>query len=115
MPDLSDPIDQTRMVIMRTTTVTDAKARLSAYLRLVERGETITILHRGKPIALLSPAPGGSEPWGRRLARLAAEGVVRRARRRPDWSALLSPSPVRALDPEHGALESLLEEREQGR
>jgi prevent-host-death family protein len=34
--------------------VTDLKNRLSHYLRLVARGESVTILDRGRPIARLS-------------------------------------------------------------
>lgn len=38
---------------MITTNVTDANARLSELLRRVAEGETVLILHRGRPIARL--------------------------------------------------------------
>jgi prevent-host-death family protein len=39
---------------MRTAPVSDLKNRLSHYLRLVARGESVTILDRGRPVARLS-------------------------------------------------------------
>jgi prevent-host-death family protein len=39
---------------VRTAAVTDLKNRLSHYLRLVARGEHVTILDRGRPVARLS-------------------------------------------------------------
>ena len=38
---------------MKTAPVTDLKNRLSHYLRLVARGESVTILDRGRPVAQL--------------------------------------------------------------
>src|SRR2546428_488748 len=38
---------------MKTAAVTDLKNRLSHYLRLVARGESVTILDRGRPVARL--------------------------------------------------------------
>ena len=58
---------------MKTAPVTELKNRLSHYLRLVRRGETVTVLDRGKPVAQLTPVPAADDD----LQRLAAEGVVR--------------------------------------
>src|SRR5205809_4995934 len=38
---------------MKTAAVTDLKNRLSHYLRLVARGESVTVLDRGRPVARL--------------------------------------------------------------
>jgi len=38
---------------VKTAAVTDLKNRLSHYLRLVARGESVTILDRGRPVARL--------------------------------------------------------------
>ena len=38
--------------------VTEAKARLSEYLARVERGETVIICRRNKPVAELRPVSG---------------------------------------------------------
>jgi prevent-host-death family protein len=58
---------------MKVAPVTDLKNRLSHYLRLVARGETITVLDRGNPIAHITPIEHAADE----LRRLAAEGVVR--------------------------------------
>jgi len=39
---------------MEIAPVTDLKNRLSHYLRLVARGETVTVVDRGRPIARLT-------------------------------------------------------------
>jgi prevent-host-death family protein len=39
---------------MKTAPVTDLKNRLSHYLRLVARGESVTIVDRGRPVAQLT-------------------------------------------------------------
>jgi len=40
---------------MIQTNIREAKARLSAYLSLVEQGEEVMIVRRGKPVAILKP------------------------------------------------------------
>jgi prevent-host-death family protein len=45
-------------VVMKQTGIADLKARLSEYLRLVRRGDTITILDRETPIARIVPVHG---------------------------------------------------------
>jgi len=40
---------------MLQANVREAKAKLSAYLSMVEQGEEILIIRRGKPIAMLKP------------------------------------------------------------
>jgi prevent-host-death family protein len=40
--------------------VRELRQRASELLRLVERGETIEITDRGRPVALLGPLPNGS-------------------------------------------------------
>ena len=42
---------------MREIQATEAKARLAELLRVVERGETVSITRHGKPVAHLVPAP----------------------------------------------------------
>jgi prevent-host-death family protein len=58
---------------MKTAAVTDLKNRLSHYLRLVARGETVTVLDRGKPVAQITP-PGDAAG---ELQRLAQAGLAR--------------------------------------
>jgi prevent-host-death family protein len=51
--------------------VRELRQRASELIRLVERGETVEITDRGRPVALLGPIPGGSA-----LERLRAAGDV---------------------------------------
>jgi prevent-host-death family protein len=59
---------------MTTVGVRELRQRASELLRQVERGETIQITDRGRPVALLGPVPAGDE-----LERLRAAGQVRSA------------------------------------
>ena len=54
--------------------VRELRQRASELLRLVERGETIEITDRGRPVALLGPLPDGSP-----LERLRSAGEIDRA------------------------------------
>jgi len=40
---------------MAQANIREAKAKLSAYLTLVEQGEEVIIIRRGKPVAVLKP------------------------------------------------------------
>jgi prevent-host-death family protein len=46
---------------MVQTNIRDAKARLSAYVGMVEQGEEVVILRRGKPVAILKPVEEAAE------------------------------------------------------
>jgi prevent-host-death family protein len=56
---------------MASIGVRELRQRASEVLRRVEHGETIEVTHHGRPVALLSPAPGGSA-----LDRLRALGEI---------------------------------------
>jgi prevent-host-death family protein len=58
---------------MKTAPVSDLKNRLSHYLRLVARGESVTILDRGRPVARLSRV----EADDAELDALVASGLAR--------------------------------------
>jgi prevent-host-death family protein len=60
---------------MTSVGVRELRQRASELLRRVERGETIAVTDRGRPIALLSPPPEGSP-----LDRLRASGEIEPAR-----------------------------------
>lgn len=71
---------------MEKVTVSRLKNELSGYLRKVRAGASVLVYDRDTPVARLVPlAPqageGGEEE--ERLARLEAEGVVRRGRAGP--------------------------------
>jgi antitoxin (DNA-binding transcriptional repressor) of toxin-antitoxin stability system len=57
-------------MIMRTVSLADAKARLSALLDAVEAGEEVVITRRGQPVARIvreRGAASGSSDWVERL------------------------------------------------
>ena len=78
---------------MITTNVTDVKARLSELLRRVTEGETVLILHRGRPIARIEPpiVADLSADDAERVSRLAAIGLVRLPTRPADRTLLTWP------------------------
>ncbi len=63
---------------MYRASVTEVKNRLSHYLRMVARGESVTVLDRGRPVAQLTPLPVLDEE----LRELAAAGLARPPQRR---------------------------------
>jgi len=75
---------------MITANLTDVKARLTELLRLVSNGETVLILHRGRPIARIEPAVVGdlSADDAESVNRLAAIGLVRLPKRPVDRTLL---------------------------
>ena len=76
---------------MKTTSISEAKNNLSAYIDRVRRGETVVITDRGKPVARLAPLEAGSKPHAdAHLADLVRLGIVRPP---------LKPSPVRLSRP----------------
>jgi len=98
---------------MERTTISQLKARLSAYLKKVRAGQTILILDRDEPVARLERvgAPEGRAAGDERLARLERAGLLRRATRRVSLTALREGAPR----PRASVLEALLEERREGR
>jgi prevent-host-death family protein len=58
---------------MKTAAVTDLKNRLSHYLRMVARGESVTILDRGRPVARLTRVDASDGE----LETLVASGLAR--------------------------------------
>lgn len=93
--------------------MTEAKAHLSRLLELVKSGETVVILHRGRPVARLEPVQAGGETDEGRLAGLVRAGIVRRGAEPPDAKAL-GPSGKR-MPRGKGLLDALLRDREEGR
>ncbi len=63
---------------MRSVPVTELKAQLAKYLRLVQKGGEVQVLERGVPIARLVGLATSAKGAELRLERLVALGVVRR-------------------------------------
>lgn len=99
---------------MKRATITQTKNHLSALIDAVRHGETVLILDRNRPVArlesVIEPDTEGSEG---RLARLERAGVARRPRRQLPDSFLVDPLPKLRGGP--GIVETLIEERRQGR
>ncbi|HZL19278.1 MAG TPA: type II toxin-antitoxin system prevent-host-death family antitoxin [Polyangia bacterium] len=74
---------------MKTASVSDLKANLSRYLRMVRRGSELQILDRGVPVARLVGPVGASGPFDpgdkERLDRLTKAGVLRRGSGDARW------------------------------
>jgi prevent-host-death family protein len=80
--------------------VRELRQRASELLRLVERGETIEITDRGRPVAILAPLPEGTP-----LERLHASGDIESAV--GDLDDLGSPLPRRGQEPPSAVLDRL--------
>ena len=92
---------------MRQVSVTELKNKLSQYLRIVKRGETIEVLERSIPVARLQGIEPDATQGGGRLERLLRDGIVTRAKRKPGKGKLKTPPvPCRA-----DVVQVLIEER----
>jgi prevent-host-death family protein len=97
---------------MRQATITQAKNGLSALIDRVRAGESVVILDRGKPVAVLQPAASADDPDGR-LARLARAGLVRLGTGAPPIDLISRDGPP--VGPGSSVVDALLAERRTGR
>ncbi|MCY3890173.1 MAG: type II toxin-antitoxin system prevent-host-death family antitoxin [bacterium] len=74
---------------MSSVSVSDLKARLSHYLREVQRGGEVQVLDRGKPVARLVPL---AETGDEQRERLISSGLLRPGRGDP--LAILDETPL---------------------
>lgn len=65
---------------MRTAKISELKAKLSAHIEYVKRGEEVLILDRNTPVARLVSV-GPLDERDERLQRLAAKGILSLPRR----------------------------------
>jgi prevent-host-death family protein len=100
---------------MKTTSISEAKNRLSALLELVRRGETVVITNRGRPVARLEPIHSEASPLGdeARLQELERAGIIKRGKPGA-LRKVLQQRPLKAA-PGVDVLAALLEERAEGR
>lgn len=94
---------------MPRASVSELKARLSAYLDMVRQGEDVLVTDRGRLIARLTPVRGGELEEGRRELLLRSGRLQAPSAPLPDgfWDL---PGPN---DPEGRSLAALLAEREE--
>jgi prevent-host-death family protein len=95
---------------MITTSISELKSRLSAYLDTVRQGDEVFITDRGRVIARLAPVSGGVSDDSRRDA-LIRSGRIRPAAARLPKSFWIAPRPH---DVEGRSLSALLDERAEG-
>ena len=96
--------------MIRTVSVTELKARLSAFLAIIRKGDEVLVTDRGRPIARLAPVTGARSAEGRR-EELLRTGRMRapRARLPKDFWDRKRPEDLKGR-----ALAALLAERESG-
>ena len=78
---------------MKRVAVSQLKNRLSEYLRLVKRGETIEILERSVPIARiegLNPRTSAAGPRNEQFERLVRAGLIKSPKQKLDVKAFLA-------------------------
>ena len=96
--------------MIKTNSVSALKARLSAFLDIVRRGDEVLVTDRGRPIARLAPVTGAHSVDGRR------EELIRTGRLRAPSAKLPRDfwDRKRPVDPKGKGLAALLAERESG-
>ncbi len=77
--------------MMKRVSVSDLKNRLSEFLRLVKKGETIEILERNVPIARIEGVKARSRGTEDYIEDLTRRGILSRPRGEPDLSFLDRP------------------------
>lgn len=95
---------------MRTASISDLKARLSAYLDIVRGGDEVVVTDRGRMVARLVPAQPRQRQDSRR-DELLASGRMRAPTARLPGNFWERPRPS---DPAGRSLEVVLEERGDG-
>ncbi len=92
---------------MIRVSITELKNRLSHYLRLVRRGETIEILDRSQPVARVSRVSTEGAATGA-LDQLIARGLVKAPTEAPD-ADFFSERPLVPCDGD--AIQAVIDER----
>ena len=94
---------------MQSVSVSELKAHLSRYLRMVQRGSEVQVLHRGLPVARLVGFAGKPSDTGQEhVTRLTEAGALRRGS--GDLSWLLEEKAIVETDPDLAS--ALNEDRE---
>ncbi len=94
---------------MKTVNIAELKNSLSAYLRLVRKGEEVVIRDRNMPVAKLIPFPAGDAT--EEELQLVAEGKLRLPEKPFDVEAFLK-LPIPKVAPSVDVVAMLIEDRE---
>jgi len=92
---------------MEKATISQLKNSLSAYLKKVRAGQTVLILDREEPIAVLERVDSKLLP-DERLARLEQAGLIRRSKSSRPLEAMRGYTPIKT---KASVVEALVEER----
>jgi prevent-host-death family protein len=96
---------------MKEAKISEVKNQLSRYLSFVRRGESVRILDRATPVAMLVPLShsiGDESSDAALLAQMERKGLIRRGAGRMDREILDVDPPGKPA----GVLKALLEERD---
>ena len=100
----------TIIVTMKKASISELKARLSAYLDIVRRGGEVLITDRGRPIAYIAPVKGDTREESRRELLIRSGQLKAPVARLPRdfWKR------VRPADPQGRSVAVIVEERSEG-
>ena len=93
---------------MEKVTISQLKNSLSAYLKKVRAGQTVLILDRNEPIAILERVNKLSLTDDERLARLEQAGLIKRSKTSNPLAAMRGYKPIKS---KASVVEALIEER----
>jgi antitoxin (DNA-binding transcriptional repressor) of toxin-antitoxin stability system len=96
---------------MERVTISQLKNSLSAYLKKVRAGQTVLILDRDEPIAMIERVDSRSST-DERLARLEQAGLIQRSKTSRPREAMRGYKPIKT---KASVVEALIEERREGR
>jgi antitoxin (DNA-binding transcriptional repressor) of toxin-antitoxin stability system len=96
---------------MKRASVSQVKSRLSAYLKDVQRGETVLIFDRDKPVARLEPVNRKDIPDEERVKELVRLGIAKAPKKKLDVEALFAMPAPRI--PEEVAIRAVIQDREE--
>jgi prevent-host-death family protein len=99
---------------MKIASVSETKNNLSALLKLVKHGETVTVTEHHRPIALLQPVRLKDWKNHASLQHLVERGLIQLPQEAPNPEAILS-LPLPGKRKGKSLVDVLLEERETGR
>jgi prevent-host-death family protein len=98
---------------MRTAKISELKAKLSAHIEYVKRGEEVLILDRNTPVAKLV-SPGSMGDYDERTRRLIARGVLTPPKLQPH-EARFQPAPAGDRVISREIMDKIWEEEREGR